>query len=65
MKIYIKTRQQPVPVSINFSMWEEIISGVLHGSILGRLHFNIFLNELTVVVKNSDLSNYVYDKYVI
>ena len=65
MKRYFKTRQQRVRVSTYFSMWGGIISVVLHGSILGHLHFNILLNDLSLFVENSDLSNYVYGKYVI
>ena len=42
-------------------MWEKIITGVLQGSILGLLLFNIFLNDLFLFVENSDLSNYADD----
>ena len=61
MKSYFTNRQQLVRVSSNFSMWEEIISGVPQGSILGPLLFNIFLNGLFLFVENSDLSNYADD----
>ena len=42
-------------------MWEEIISEVPQGSILGPLLFNIFWNDLFLFVEDSHLKNYADD----
>ena len=60
MKSYFTNIQQRVRGNSNFNTWEEIISRVPLGSILGPLLFNI-LNDLFLFVETSDLSNYVDD----
>ena len=43
---YLKERKQRTKVGSYYSMWKSIKLGVLQGSILGPLLFNIFLNDI-------------------
>ena len=42
---YLSQRQQRVKVGSSFSEWLEIILGILQGSILGPILFNVFIND--------------------
>ena len=46
---------------MSYSSWEEIVFGVLQGSILGSLLFNIFLCDLFSIMKKADFSSYADD----
>ena len=39
---YLLTQKQRTKIGSSYSTWENIISGVLQGSIVGPLFFNIF-----------------------
>ena len=61
MKSYLSDRQQCVTVNNNFRSWEKIITGVPQDSMLGRVLFNIFINDLFLFVSSSYVSNYAND----
>ena len=61
MLSYVKNRTQRVSINSSFSTWEDIIAVVPQGSILGRLVFSIFLNDILYFENRAFLSNYADD----
>ena len=61
MKDHLSNRFQRVTVRDTLSNWHSISNDVTHGSILGPLLFNIFMNDLSCVIITSlvNLSNQI------
>ena len=58
---YLTNRYQRVRINSSYSTWSDIINGVPQGSILGPTLFNIYLSDLFLFTKKSDIANYADD----
>ena len=61
---YLKDRKQNFRKNNIFSAFQNILSGVPQGSILGPIVFNIFLNDLFLCIKKSYLHNFADDNTI-
>ena len=59
--IYLKKRQRCVRINNIYSGFEEIISGVPQGSIVGPILFNAFLNDFFYDIENASVHNFADD----
>ena len=58
---YLSFRKQRSKVGSAYSKWSNIRRGIPQGSILGPLLFNIFINDVFMIIEQSDICTFADD----
>ena len=58
LQTYLFNKLHRITINGSFSSWNEVITEVTQGAILGQLIFNRFLNDTFLFISNCHLCNY-------
>ena len=59
---YLTFRKQRTKVGFAYSKWSKIRGGIPRGSILRPILFNIFINDIFMIIEQSDICNFADNK---
>ena len=61
IQTYLSNCWQRTKINTSFSLWSTLLKSVPQGSVLRRILFNIFLNDLFFILKNTEICNFADD----
>ena len=61
MSAYVIFRKQRTKFGSAYSKWSKIRRGIPQGSISGTILFNMFINDISMIIEHSDICSFAED----